>query len=559
MGQCCSHIRISNFKNDGEVFEDIAKEHLKIRQYDQALLYFNKALDYYRQNGGENQESVAGLYLKMVRMYELQEKFNQEMNYYKKALEIYQNIYGETDKKVEDVCEALASGYWMEGIHEEAEKYYEKLIEIKKALRGENSMEMASLYERLAISCEKTEKYRKAVDYFRKAYEIKKDVGAESDSFSLLWMKIGRIYLEHLKEYDKAKESYDNLLGIDKEMRGEYHYCTCQSYLGLGRSKAMLKQYNTAFQDLQRALEVAQRVEWPDPAQRSKLFHVGYVHLGLVAEILGRRYEALECHRKWIELQLSEDSGTGYAFVFHTRIYGEILHEVGLFDDAEAQFKIALEALKMIGNDSLERARIYISYAPTMAELKEFDQARKILESIKKELLEEYPKYDEVIEIDQQLALLQAMQENYQTAISAMEKVLEKYKDKYGSQHITVINCLFQIGLINKDRGDVEEALKYLKEAYSIMKNSNVKILRKQGDINGLEYEAHGVLFDISQYDHLQSSPKAFAKECYWLAIRAEMTGQTKLRPSMEHILSEIREICNKSGKNYEEITQSLN
>lgn len=87
------------------------------------------------------------------------------------------------------------------------------------------------------------------------------------------------------------------------------------------------------------------------------------MYLSFLNELLNRKRESLENEKKWLELQLSESSCSGFPFAFHSRQLGEVLLDLGMYEEAECQFKTSEEALIVLGEDPIEltRTRVGIS------------------------------------------------------------------------------------------------------------------------------------------------------------------------------------------------------
>ncbi len=333
---------------------------------------------------------------------------------------------------------------------------------------------------------------------------------------------------------------------------------TCMGHIGHGRSLMMLKDYENAQNDLERAFDISQRAQWPDPELRSKNMTLIFIYLSLCAEVLNKKKDSLLYEQKWIEFQLEEDSISGYSFVFHARRLGENYHALGQFDEAIAQYKISHEALNMIGGDYVELARLYLDYALAYIELREFDRALEKVQSSKENLEPDYINYDDYIEIDKVIGVLCCKQEKYNFAIPPLKRALDQYETKYGDTHISSVECNFLIGVAYKNSNQLHESLNHLKKAYTFRMHKDLTVCRLHGNRKALHYEYRGIMFDLSRLEQLKSCGKAYTNELLLISRRAEVLGGPRLYPSEGEIWMELKDVCSKLGQDLSMLFQEV-
>ena len=156
-----------DFLNEaGEFFRDYACI------YDEALLFYEKALEQAKNEFGENHIYVATSYNNIAVAYISQGKYDEALELLYKALDIRKSILGENHVDVATSYNNIASAYYLQGKYDEALELYYKALNIYKSILGEKHIDVANSYINIALILRYNGNFTNALEYFNKALEI---------------------------------------------------------------------------------------------------------------------------------------------------------------------------------------------------------------------------------------------------------------------------------------------------------------------------------------------------------------------------------------------------
>lgn len=243
-----------------DLYERLGTLHaLGTKQYDQAITFFQKALDEITFEGKSNWR--AQVYLNMSRAYAGMEKSEEALTTARQAMEML-------DSQEYDYHEALASVHCnlgdalvhFAGKEDEAMQHYQKYLKLVKKERDDPVN--ASVYENLGHLYYRKRQYARAIKMLRKALELQPDYPKKS----YVSYVIGMCYQWQKKPID-AKKYYEEALREPDE-----HINLFQLHRGLGHTYFALSLYDKAAQHFREALRIADPKAKQLPEIRQYLF-----------------------------------------------------------------------------------------------------------------------------------------------------------------------------------------------------------------------------------------------------------------------------------------------
>ncbi len=226
-------------------------------QYREAIQYWQKALEIYREIGDRNGEARSLNNLGIV--YRNLGEYPKAIEYYQQSLAIKQEIGASEGTRSARSGEArslnnLGSVYQSLGQYPKAIAYYQQSLAIKKDigdLNGEaNSlMGLGNVYKSLG-------EYPKAIAYYQQSLAIFQDISNRNGEANSL-NNLGSVY-QTLGEYPKTIAYYQQSLAIFQDIsnrNGE-----ANSLMGLGKVYKSLEEYPKAIAYYQQSLAIFQEI-----------------------------------------------------------------------------------------------------------------------------------------------------------------------------------------------------------------------------------------------------------------------------------------------------------
>ncbi len=221
------------FDEKGELFNAVGCWFYNCGDYNKALDYCTKAVNIREKIPVDNHPSTATVYDNVARVYNAVGDYDNAILYGEKALYIYEQ-YGETYiNKIASILIILGDAHDNRDTNESAIECYNRALEIveKKAptaMLGEIYMKLASVYNEMRDS-------KKAIDLYQKALKIEeKALGADSLTVALIYNSLAIIRKES-GDYDKALDNHNKVLRIREKVLGNEHPLTARTYNHLGR------------------------------------------------------------------------------------------------------------------------------------------------------------------------------------------------------------------------------------------------------------------------------------------------------------------------------------
>jgi tetratricopeptide (TPR) repeat protein len=238
-----------------------SKGWLRLGQLMIKLGQFNKAEELYEilLKQTSNESGKAYLFFQLGRIKYNQGKYEEAIGFYEKALEIGQKTLPENHPDLAASYNKIGAVYDSMGEYSKALSYYEKDFEISQKTLPANHPHLATSYNNIGGVYNTMAEYSEALSYYEKALEIYQEtLSANHPHLATSYACHGSVY-HKMGEYSKALSYYEKALEIGQKTLPENHPDLATSYFCLGSVYYKMGEYSKSPSYLERALDIYQR------------------------------------------------------------------------------------------------------------------------------------------------------------------------------------------------------------------------------------------------------------------------------------------------------------
>ena len=247
---CKSTLEINE---DYRVFKETGYCELQLGNVDQALNYYQKALNFCPL---EDEKEKASIYHHLAGIYVKTGKIDEAIAHFHQSLEIKER-FGDDNGKAATLHD-LANIYVDKGKIDDAIAFYQQSLEIKERF-GDVQGKARTLYQLANIYVDKGE-IDKAIALYQQSLEIAERIG-DIHTKAAIFHSLAGIYADK-GEIDKAIAHYQEVLEMDERTGNvEGKSVTLAKF---GNLLAQKGDFVTALDYLQQSLEILQRIQSPD-------------------------------------------------------------------------------------------------------------------------------------------------------------------------------------------------------------------------------------------------------------------------------------------------------
>jgi len=277
----------------------------KLLKYEEAILYYNKAIVEYKALGKEN--LVANLYGNIGNVFNNLRQPDKALKYHKQALQVYRKLGDSTS--MAGVLNDIGNAYYNELNDSLSLKYYFAAMEINKLLG--NDIWLAYNLQNIAIIYLENERYEEAIKFVQEAIELKTK-GKEIKSLATSYITLGNIYFKN-GEDENALQSYSKALEVTQKTG--VSIALTSIYKNMAKVYAVLGNYKQAFY-----YEKLYATEKDSVFSKEKIEIVNDIQ---------EKYETVAREKEIIELQREKEQQASRVLMLTAIIVGIIL--VSLF------------------------------------------------------------------------------------------------------------------------------------------------------------------------------------------------------------------------------------
>ena len=503
--------------------------------YENALVFYEKALELFRETVGENHLGTGASYNGIGIIYYYKGNLDKALEYLSKAMDIQIKILGDDNPDVLASYNNIARVYRDKGDLDHALYYYIKSLEIQKKFLGDNHIDIAKKYSDIGLIYAQKGDYANSISSYEKGLDISRILLGEKDSFTAtLYASLGGVYFskgeinECLSYYIKAitvweenADSNDSLLSVYRIIGTAYYNQSDYSNALFYWEKELAKAESNGFipvgvysniahvydslDDKNSALEYAKK----ECDVRKKLLGEGNI------ETVRSYFDVACLYRLTMEfreaLSYYEKALNGYKSILgeNNQYVSDVYYDIGCIyyakNDYEKSIVHYMKALaiqtKTLGFWNSATAETYDKLAYVYFDIGDYDKSlechvnaleinRKVLGEMNQTTARNY----------NDVGFLYYSKGDYDKALEYYDRVINIYKELFGEDNKASATTYDNMGLAYKYKGDYSSALKYYRKCLSMVEadrsSSTVhayvnlgSLLRDYGDVKmGLEY-----------------------------------------------------------------------
>ncbi|CAK9106462.1 Kinesin light chain (KLC) [Durusdinium trenchii] len=221
---------------------------------EQALRYYEEALDIVEEKSGDRHPLVATTLNNIAIMHNAQGMYDDALRFYEEALEIAQENHGNRHPGVATTLNNIGGVYKAQGKYDKALGYLKKALEIRRENLGNRHPDVATTLNNIAAVYERQCKHDEALRHYEEAKKINREkLGDRHPLVATTLGNIGQLYYAQGK-YDEALRYFEETLEINREKLGDWHpdvATTLNDIAGVYRAQGIfdeaLRYYEDAF------------------------------------------------------------------------------------------------------------------------------------------------------------------------------------------------------------------------------------------------------------------------------------------------------------------------
>lgn len=416
---------INENQQEAYAYDNIGNYYENISDYNNALVYYKKALKIQQRLFPEYHLDIAKSYNNIGILYYRKEKFEKALKYYKKAMTVYLKIFGSDHKKTVSIYNNIGIVYKNLGKFNLAIEYYRKAIVVSTKNFKKNDINTGSYYLNMGVAYSELKDDR-ALDCYKKALLIYKEQ-KHLIGLSSIYQNFGVFY--HLKgEYDKALEY--NKKGLDKAIKyyGEYHAVIGSIYHNIGITFSVKGDFEKALHNYEKAIQIYKAIFKENDEDTAHVYEsIGdmYMHK--------KEYDiALLYYKRSLKIRNSIFGKENLKIANMYYNIAKLYHEKKNYNDALLYFRKGLTILqKIYGEEHLLTVSFYNNIAEVYYKQEEYQEAisnfnRAFIANIKNNNLKDIQNTFNTSNYYDHILLLKTLQGKAKTLLGRFQKKHDK-------------------------------------------------------------------------------------------------------------------------------------
>ena len=341
--------------NMAKQYESIGAFLFKMQNLEDALNYYNKALQAYVQLN--DNKGMAEVYTLIAELYKTND-IQKALDYYNKALVIYEKLHNKMELKI--VYEDMGNLFYRVGKFEEALDYYNKTLQICTELGDKKGM--ANVFVNIGSLVSSNYKSEEALDYYKRAIQIYEEFH-DKEGMANAYGKIGYL-LDRNRDFNEALEFHKKALQIHEEVQDKNGMAMDSTNIGVVLEE--MNQYEEAIDFSKRALQMY--IDMQDKVHMAS----NYNNIGVLLENMNKFEEALSYHDN--ALQIREVLGDKQKIADSYANIGKLLARKGDLEGGCSYLKRALQLREEL-KDRVGMGMDYLILSQTLFDMGEFQEA----------------------------------------------------------------------------------------------------------------------------------------------------------------------------------------
>ena len=328
----------------GEFFNNLAWLYDNQGNYNEAMKFYNIALEIKEKILSKDHASTAATYNNIAGVYRAQGNYDEALKFYNMALKIFEKTLGKNHPDTATTYNSIAAVYRAQSNYNEALKFYNMAMDIREKLFGKDHSDTATTYNDIAGVYSDQGNYDKALKFYNMALRISEEIlGKNHPSTATIYNNIASIYKAR-GNYDDAMKFYNMALEIRELILGKGHPETAETYNNMAGVYGDQGNYDKALKFYNMSLEISEKIfgkDHPDTATT-------YNNIAAVYYDQGNCEDALKFYNMALKI-FKKTFGIGHPFT--ATVYNniaDIYHAQGKYEEALKCYMIALETFEKI-------------------------------------------------------------------------------------------------------------------------------------------------------------------------------------------------------------------
>ena len=308
------------------------------RNYDSALIYYNRAAGLYQKAKIKPRQAIA--LLKTAYSAHRARNYSLAETYYNQALDLYESIYPTDNLELAAPNQGLGSLYAVTGNYYQALIHTKTALDLKSKFLGDQHIETAVLQYNIGTAYMNYGEYENSMNAYQKALTLfLKHHGEVHRRLSSLYVNMG-ILFDKKGEPGKALDYYHKSVDIDLELYGESYYLLAYNYYNMAISYLNLKKSTLAEAYYKKTIEHG---TINNLAELQATAHYG---LGNIALDQGDLQKAMKLYQQAIQLFI-ESYGSDFPGINHSyRAMAKALTKMNAYDRAMEYLNQTVDLLR---------------------------------------------------------------------------------------------------------------------------------------------------------------------------------------------------------------------
>ncbi len=343
---------------------------------------------------------------------------------------------GEIGLEIVMTLERVATGYLETKNYSQAKEFYQQAIELTRRLKGieerQKQLFIATTYHQLGIVAEELRQWDEAKNNYQQALSIKIEYN-DRYSQARTYHELG-IVAQELRQWEEAKNNYQQAIAILIEYNDRYSQA--KTYHNLGIVAQELRQWEFAKNNYQQALAIF--IEYNDRYSQASTYH----QLGMVAQEL----------RQWDEAKNNYQQALAICIEYNDRYYqastynqlGTVAQELRQWEFAKNNYQQAL-AIFIEYNDRYSQAGTYHNLGIVARELRQWEFAKNNYQQALAICIEYNDRYSQATiyhqlgTVAQELRQWEFAKNNYQQALAIFIEYNDRYSQASTYHHLGIL------------------------------------------------------------------------------------------------------------------------
>lgn len=236
----------------------IGSSYLRLMNLPKAKTYFNKTLVLRKKLLGPKDEKVSYVYNNLGIVADDNAQFDEAIKYYQLALDIVTEIYGDNHIEVADYHFKIGDTYTKKKNYVLADDYLQKSLGYYVQNLGTDHYYTAPIYYGLGLFYREIGNIKRASTYLENAATIfEKILGSEHQKVNYIKYELATVFLE-AKDYDKAETLLRTAIKNYLSREEEDNYLVAHANEALGKTLMAKKQYQPAINYYKKAIQATE-------------------------------------------------------------------------------------------------------------------------------------------------------------------------------------------------------------------------------------------------------------------------------------------------------------